>query len=163
MEKDDLGAGVLPELRSGFFDARQIEDPERAEHPAYVYWKERGGTPYGLDPELAPIPISPGMRFWLRLDIELTGGADDGGCHFRPSEVDAKLDRPEIEEELLSWCEAFVGEPVELNLGKAWARQLLREIGSGRAAARNEMSQKSGASTSDPMSKMNKLKGQATE
>ncbi len=101
------------------------------------------------------------MLFWLRLDVELIGGTDDGGCHFRPSEVRGVLD--EAQEELLSWMEGFFGHPVPLDDCRRFARRLLRDLGSGRAMARNDMMPKPGKkSTVDPMAKMTKLQSEVT-
>ena len=106
---------------------------------SYKFWAERGGTPHGWKHWEAAIPVTLGMRFWILLDQKLIGGADDGGCHYRPTEVDCVLGRPRVEDELLSWFGGFFGEPVDLETCKDFARDLLREIGSGRAVARNAL------------------------
>ncbi len=129
-----------------------------------MFWKERGGTPYGLDPVFAPIPVTSGMLLWLRFAEELVGGTDDGGCHFRPSEVRGLLDEGDTQEELLAWMDGFFGEPVPLSTARRYAKRLLRDLGSGRAAARNEMmtDRKSSAGVS-PMAKVDKLDSEVTK
>lgn len=101
------------------------------------YWRGRGGTPMGIPAELAPIPVGPGMRLWLRLDEELIGGLDESGCYARPEALAEVVD--EYEEAVEVWLDTFAGIPPPLGpTGRAIARRMLRELGAGRAEARAE-------------------------
>lgn len=117
----------------------EISKASDKEHPAFLYWKALGGTPFGgIDPKLAAIPVTPAMRLWLRLDQELVGGTDDGGCYFRPEALAVVL--PWHREAILEWLKAFGGYPYEPPVQEAYAvaRRFLRAIGGGRALARSE-------------------------
>lgn len=104
------------------------------------------------------------MRLWLRFSSDLVGATDSGGCHYVPSEVRGVLD--EHEEALLSWVEAFAGARVSAYDAREIARRLLRDIGSGRATAQNEMmGDRHGSGTvpqADPLAKMKNLESAAT-
>lgn len=78
------------------------------------------------------------MRLWLRIDQDLVGGTDDGGCYFRPEALGVVL--PWHQGAIQEWLLAFGGYPDEPPLPEAYAvaRRLLRAIGGGRALALSE-------------------------
>jgi hypothetical protein len=82
----------------------------------------RTGTPGGLHPKDAPVPILPAMREWIMMDQELLGDLDDSGCYASLPAVLALLD------------EMGIDDPED----RADARRLLRELGVGRAEATME-------------------------
>lgn len=91
------------------------------------------GTPGGLDPEHAPVPLGPAHRLWLRLDAELAGAYNGMGHYPDPRAVQEVLGW--YRDDLRAWFEGM-GIPVE----SEWemfrdARRLLMELASGRATA----------------------------
>lgn len=77
------------------------------------------GTPGGLRKEHAPVPITRAMYFWVRLDEELVGALDSGGCFHEPVAVNAMLQCYGIEDEE----------------SQRTSREVLRYLGIGRAEA----------------------------
>ena len=80
---------------------------------------ETTGTPGGLKKEHAPVPITPGMRWWIKLDEELTGALDANGCFHNPVAVNDILERYGVTDD----------ESMKT------AREVLRYLGLGRAEA----------------------------
>ncbi len=101
-----------------------------------VYWKARGGTPFGLHPKISVPPVTPGMRLWLTLDQELVGGTDESGCYYRPEALAIVLGwyREQVELWLRSFV-CFIGDRSE---AMELARRILRCISQGRAEAQAE-------------------------
>lgn len=109
------------------------------EEPWYIYWSERGGTPQGIPPQYAPIPIAPWMRLWLRIDEELLGATDESGCYYRPESLETVLGwyLEPIRVSLERMISDYGPETSDAEILKS-ARSLLRYLASGRAEARSE-------------------------
>lgn len=131
--------------------AGERPDPED-QSDAYRYWLARGGTPGGLNPDHAPIPVSAAMRLWLRLDEDLVGGMDGSGCYPTPQALRLVIDDNWTEIETWFRCYRVRLTPKpgyrflhSISLGaidgpemRRTAMYLIRCLGAGRAEVQAE-------------------------
>lgn len=141
--REALAKGKPPDL-----DERGLQYAPKSEHdsPAYVYWAERGGTPYGLAPKLSPILETPEMGLWIRIDQEFAGGES-----YYPAPADLETVFRWYAEAIYLWVDALLSRVVrrakipEVKSARptredcfATMRYLCRQIASARAEVARE-------------------------